>query len=98
MCMRRCRKGSRSETLVLTDGELIVDRVAPDGEREQHRLDAYWLRVEWDAAAERLALVSRGNRVAIGRFLAPAERERVAGELKAALADMRAPRHAHEWD
>ena len=36
----------RSETLLLTDRELIVDRVAPDGEREQHRLDAYWLRVE----------------------------------------------------
>src|SRR5438132_11717519 len=49
----------RSETLLLTDRELIVDRVTPDGEREQHRLDAYWLRVEWDAAAERLALVSR---------------------------------------
>src|SRR6266478_5825731 len=74
----------RSETLVLTDRELIVDRVAPDGEREQHRLDAYWLRVDWDAATERLALVSRGNRVVIGRFLAPAERERVAAELKAA--------------
>ena len=36
----------RSETLLLTDRELIVDRVGPDGEREQHRLDAYWLRVE----------------------------------------------------
>ena len=34
----------RSETLLLTDRELIIDRVAPDGEREQHRLDAYWLR------------------------------------------------------
>jgi uncharacterized membrane protein len=88
----------RSETLVLTDRELIVDRVAPDGEREQHRLDAYWLRVDWDAATERLALVSRGNRVVIGRFLAPAERERVAGELKAALSALRSPRYAHEWD
>ena len=39
----------RSETLLLTDRELIVDRVAPDGEREQHRLDAYWLRVELSA-------------------------------------------------
>jgi uncharacterized membrane protein len=88
----------RSETLLLTDRELIVDRVAPDGAREQHRLDAYWLRVEWDATSERLALVSRGNRVAIGRFLAPAERERVAGELEAALAALRAPRYDHEWD
>jgi uncharacterized membrane protein len=88
----------RSESLTLTDRELLVERVAPDGEREQHRLDAYWLRVEWDAKLERLALVSRGNRVVIGRFLAPAERERIAYELKAALAAMRAPRYQHKWD
>ena len=43
-------------------------------------------------------LVSLGNRVAIGRFLAPVERRKVAEQLKAALADMRAPRYAHEWD
>ena len=42
----------RSETLVLTDRELIVDRVAPDGEREEHRLDAYWLQ---DRRQERTA-------------------------------------------
>src|SRR5262245_10719278 len=62
----------RSETLLLTDRELIVDRVSPSGEREQHRLEAYWLRVEWDAELERLVVVSRGNRLVIGRFLAPA--------------------------
>src|SRR6266478_2509833 len=55
----------RSETLLLTDRELIVDRVAPDGEREQHRLDAYWLQVD---RGERLVLSSRGNRVVVGRF------------------------------
>jgi hypothetical protein len=43
-------------------------------------------------------LISRGNRVVIGRFLAPVERERVTGQLKAALADMRAPRYDHAWD
>src|SRR3981189_893230 len=75
----------RSETLLLTDRELIVDRVAPDGEREQHRLDAYWLRAELGGQeSERLVLVSRGNRVVIGRFLAPAERRQVAERLKAA--------------
>lgn len=88
----------RSETLLLTDRELIVDRVAPGGEREQHRLEAYWLRVEWDAELERLVVVSRGNRLVIGRFLAPTERERVADELKAALAAMRSPRYEHDWD
>src|SRR5829696_2040492 len=70
----------RSETLLLTDRELIIDRVAPDGEREQ------------------LVVASRGNRAVIGRFLAPAERERVAEQLKAALAEMRAPRYQYHWD
>jgi uncharacterized membrane protein len=88
----------RSERLVLTDRELVVERVAPDGEREEHRLDAYWLRVELQGEAERLVLISRGNRLVVGRFLAPSERERVAGELEAALAALRAPRFQHKWD
>jgi uncharacterized membrane protein len=88
----------RSETLTLTDRDLIIDRVAPDGEREQHRVDAYWLRVELQGEAERLVAISRGNRLVIGRFLAPSERERLAEELKAALAALRSPRYSHKWD
>jgi uncharacterized membrane protein len=88
----------RSETLLLTDAELIIDRVAPDGEREQLRLDAYWLRIEWAEKDERLVLTSRGNRAVIGRFLAPSERRNVRDQLKAALAEMRAPRYRHAWD
>ncbi len=86
----------RSETLLLTDRELVVVRVAPDGEREELRLDAYWLKVE--ATEERLVVTSRGNRAVIGRFLGPDERLRVADRLKAAIADMRAPRYDHAWD
>jgi uncharacterized membrane protein len=85
----------RSETLTLTDRELVVERTAPDGEREQHRLEAYWLKVE---AGERLVLSSRGNRVVVGRFLAPADRAKVAADLQAALAAMRSPRFDHSWD
>jgi uncharacterized membrane protein len=85
----------RSETLELTDRELVVTRVAPGGEREEHRLESYWLRVE---RGERLVLTSRGNRVVVGRFLAPAERRRVGAELEAAIAVMRAPRYHHDWD
>jgi uncharacterized membrane protein len=88
----------RSETLTLTDRELIVDRVSPEGEREQHRLDAYWLRIELLGEAERLVLTSRGNRLVVGRFLAPSVREQAAEELKAALAAYRAPRFDHPWD
>jgi uncharacterized membrane protein len=85
----------RSETLRLTDRELVVERIGPDGEREEHRLEAYWLKVD---VGQRLVLTSRGNRVVVGRFLAPAERARVADELKAALAASRAPRFDHPWD
>ncbi|WP_421995529.1 DUF2244 domain-containing protein [Reyranella sp.] len=88
----------RSETLLLTDQDLIIDRVAPDGEREQIRLDAYWLRVEWQEKDERLVVHARGNRAVLGRFLSPGERRELADQLKAALAAMRAPRYRHAWD
>ena len=86
----------RSETLTLTDRELVVVRIAPDGEREEHRLDAYWLKV--DLGERRLVVSSRGNRVVVGRFLAPAAKAKVADELKAALAAMRSPSYQHAWD
>ena len=85
----------RSETLVLTDRELVIDRVSPDGEREQHRLDAYWLKIE---QGERLIVTSRGNRVVIGRFLAPDARREVAEQLQAALIRLRSPDYEHPWD
>jgi|SRR6185312_5055527 len=85
----------RSETLVLTDRELVIDRVSPDGEREQHRLDAYWLKIE---QGERLIVTSRGNRVVIGRFLAPDARCEVAEQLQAALIRLRSPDYEHPWD
>jgi uncharacterized membrane protein len=86
----------RRETLTLTDRELIVERRSPDGEREEHRLDAYWLR--FDVSEERLVVVSRGNRIVVGRFLSPEERGQLVEELKAAHARMRTPRHEHRWD
>ena len=86
----------RSETLTLTDRDLVVERRSPDGEREEHRLDAYWLR--FDVSEERLVVVSRGNRIVVGRFLSPEERGQLAEELKAAHARMRTPRHEHRWD
>ena len=96
MFKRNYLDARRSETLLLTDRELIVDRKSPDGDREEYRLDAYWLKIELDEDT-RLALSSRGQRVAIGRFLSPDERERVAEQLEAALARMRSPTYDHDW-
>lgn len=79
----------RSERLVLTDRELIVERLSPHGDREEYRLDAYWLRVEMDEDARRLAAVSRGGRIVLGRFLSPGERRKLADDLKAAHARLR---------
>jgi uncharacterized membrane protein len=86
----------RRETLTLTDRELVLERVSPEGEREEHRLEAYWLKVYVDE--RRLVLTSRRNRVVVGRFLAPDDRTRVANELQAALAALRSPRFEHPWD
>ncbi len=85
----------RSETLTLTDRDLVIERRSPDGGCEEHRLDAYWLRVE---LGERLVLVSRGNRIVVGRFLSPSEREKLADQLKSAIARLRSPRYDHQWD
>ena len=85
----------RSETLLLTDRELIVDRVAPDGEREQHRLDAYWLRVElWRGlgpAGADLARQSRRDRPLPGARRAPqCRRAAEGGPRRHARAALRA--------
>jgi len=98
MFKRNYLDARRSETLVLTDRELIIDRKSPDGEREEHRLDAYWLKVDLAEESARLVLSSRGNRVVIGRFLSPGEREQVAEQLKAAIAAMRSPTYDHDWN
>jgi len=98
MFQRSYQDALRIETLTLTDRELIVDRIAPDGEREQHRLDAYWLKVhQGTERGERLVVTSRGNRVVIGRFLSPGEREQVGEQLKAAVVALRAPHYEHKW-
>ncbi len=97
---RNYRSGRLSESLTLTDETLLVHRIDPEGLPEESRLDAYWLRVEMDDPPRhdsRLTLVSRGNRLVVGRFLAPDVRAEVAESLRAALVKMRQPRYDHDW-
>ena len=98
---RSYRSGRLRETLTLTDRELVVGRISPEGEKRQWRLDAFWLRVEMDDPPRhesRLKLISRGAWVVVGRFLVPSERLEVAQALRAALARLRERRFAHQWD
>ncbi|HJQ57176.1 MAG TPA: DUF2244 domain-containing protein [Vineibacter sp.] len=95
------RSGRLTETLTLTDQDLIVTRVDPEGLAEEARLDAYWLRIEMDDPPKhesRLTLISRGNRLVVGRFLTPDERLEVAQALRAAVARRRTATYTHRWD
>ncbi|MCW5747420.1 MAG: DUF2244 domain-containing protein [Alphaproteobacteria bacterium] len=95
------KSGRLTETLQLTDHDLVVTRIDPEGLVEETRLDAYWLRVEMDDPPEhesRLTLISRGNRLVVGRFLTPDERLEVAQALRAAVRRLKAPTYEHRWD
>ena len=86
------RSARQREHLRLTEEALTVERVDVYGGRERWRFQPFWLRVvfeERDAGSNRLSLASHGRSVAIGAFLGPAERRKVAVALKAALSRWR---------
>lgn len=84
--LRRC------ETLRLTDGELEVRRVAPDGTIDRVVFQSHWLRVRLEervGRSNRLLLASHGREISVGEFLSPDERADLARALNAALARRR---------
>ena len=88
------RSLQRHETILLTDNELELKRVAPDGKVERVAFQTYWLRVRIDEApgrSSRLVLSSHGREESIGAFLAPDERVDLARALEQALARQRGP-------
>ena len=94
------KSGPLAETLRLTDTDLVVTRIHPGGVSGEPGFGAPGLRVERDTPPQhesRLVLVSRGNRLVVGRFLTPEERLEVANNLRAALARMKARRFDHDW-
>jgi len=87
------RSLSRYETIRLTDTELELCRIAPDGATERITFQPYWLKVAIEEApgrASRLVLSSHGRSVAVGGFLAPDERVALAEALTDALQRQRA--------
>jgi len=77
------------ERVRLTASELGIERVWPNGTWQKWTLEPYWARVEIERRGEhdcRTAVISRGQRVTLGAFLPPDEREALGDALKAALA------------
>jgi uncharacterized membrane protein len=80
------------ERLRLTKEALTIERVDHWGKVERVALQPYWLRVELDrprGRQNRLLLTSHGRAVAVGAFLPPAEKAKLAGVLRDALAAAR---------
>lgn len=78
------------EVVSLSAGRIRVRRTDARGRREEAALDPYWTRVAWDER-QGLALVQRGRRVAIGRFLSEEEQQDLAATLREVLRRYREP-------
>lgn len=81
------------EEVVVTPLELHVAKVSARGARRDWRFNPVWVRLEREDDAEfglqRLAVASRGRRVALAVFLGADEKARFADDLAAALARAR---------
>ncbi|HWB43925.1 MAG TPA: DUF2244 domain-containing protein [Hyphomicrobiaceae bacterium] len=86
------RAGRMYETVEVTPDALTVTRVRPSGRSERFSCNPYWARVslrQRPNGRTDLDLISRGGRLAIGRFLTDDERRDFADALKAALTSAR---------
>jgi uncharacterized membrane protein len=82
------RASRRSERVVLTPSNLVVERRPSEGPPSALALNPYWVRVEMEDPPEHwspLTLWSHGKGVRLGMFLPPADRLDLARSLKAAL-------------
>lgn len=89
------RQARLTERVRVTADRLDVIRQTPAGRRLSWTLPTYWTRVRIDEPVEhssQIELVSRGQSLIVGSFLAPKERSRLADQLKAAIAEAREER------
>ena len=88
------RSARAREEIRVSRDRLTVRRVAASGRASVTEINPYWARLEvhrWPPfGITRLAIASHGEALPIGAFLGPRERERLAAELSAALAEARA--------
>jgi uncharacterized membrane protein len=86
------RESRRLELIRLDHAGLVVRRILPRGDTEEHRLEPYWARVEIDRIRgnqARLAVRSHGQQLEIGRFLTLQEKRELQRALSDALASLR---------
>lgn len=92
----------RYEVVRLSQERVLVERVSPRGERQAWSYNPHWLRINLLAmvgdetdkdfglpATNELVFSSHGQRLSIGRFLSPAERQELYGALSHALGCVR---------
>ena len=92
------RRARASEEIRLTPSELQVRRINPRGHVVEFSFNPLWVQLDRKTHAEfgveKLYLVSRGQRIAIGSFLGADEKASLANALMAALhAARRGPIH-----
>lgn len=87
------RRASAFEDITITPSELRVRKVSHRGKTSEWSANPLWVRLEQiiheEYGLERLYLVSRGERLAIGEFLGPEEKSSFAKALGRALAEAR---------
>ena len=83
------RAAGAYEQVTVTASELTVRKVTPRGRVREWSANPLWVRLQQDVheefGAERLFLISRGQRLAIAGFLGPKEKASFAKALSQAL-------------
>lgn len=86
------RSAQRFETVQLTDTDLLLTRVHPNGRSETWLFEPYWAQVKLrklGGGDNELSLRSHGEQVVFGRFMLAKERKEFARSLEGALAQWR---------
>lgn len=85
------RRAASFEEVWLSRIELLLRKVSHRGVWREWRFNPLWTRLEQTAhvesGLERLAVVSRGQRVTVGEALSPDERESLGAALREALIE-----------
>jgi len=87
------RQARHSETIQLTEKDLIVTHMAPNGRSESWRFDPYWCRIALTPTdggdSYELVLSSHGESLRVATFLSPWERRELADTLLGAIAPLK---------